>query len=84
MLIELSTILPLKDVYKRQDYHHLVKLWFLYAPASIALVLLTFTGLGLQRAGADDRAWLNLGFTTLQDVYKRQRNGCGSYSEASS
>lgn len=32
------------------DYHHLVKLWFLYAPASIALVLLTFTGLGLQRA----------------------------------
>lgn len=48
------------------DYHHLVKLWFLYAPASIALVLLTFTGLGLQRAGADDRAWLNLGFTTLQ------------------
>lgn len=27
---------------------------------------LTFTGLGLQRAGADDRAWLNLGFTTIQ------------------
>ncbi len=48
------------------DYHHLVKLWFIYAPAALILVGLTFTGLGLQRAGADDRAWLNLGFTTLQ------------------
>lgn len=48
------------------DYHHFIKLWFIYAPAAVALVLLTFTGLGLQRAGADDRAWLNLGFTTLQ------------------
>jgi rod shape determining protein RodA len=48
------------------DYHNLVKLWFIYAPAAIALVLLTFTGLGLQRSGADDKAWLNLGFTTLQ------------------
>lgn len=38
----------------------------LYAPAALFLVLLTFTGLGLQRAGADDRAWLNLGFTTIQ------------------
>ncbi|MGN0621429.1 MAG: FtsW/RodA/SpoVE family cell cycle protein [Porcipelethomonas sp.] len=48
------------------DYHHLVKLWFIYVPVSLVLVGLTFTGLGLQRAGADDRAWLNLGFTTLQ------------------
>ena len=48
------------------DYHHFIKLWFIYAPPAVALVLLTFTGLGLQRAGADDRAWLNLGFTTLQ------------------
>lgn len=48
------------------DYHRLVKLWFIYAPIALVLVGLTFTGLGLQRAGADDRAWLNLGFTTLQ------------------
>lgn len=48
------------------DYHTLSRLWFLYAPAALFLVLLTFTGLGLQRAGADDRAWLNLGFTTIQ------------------
>ncbi len=48
------------------DYQKLAKLWFLYAPASLLLVLLTFTGLGYQRAGADDKAWLNLGFMTLQ------------------
>lgn len=48
------------------DYHHIAKLWFLYTPAALALVLLTFTGLGLKTAGADDQAWLNLGFTTLQ------------------
>lgn len=48
------------------DYHTLSRLWFLYAPIALALVLLTFTGLGLQRAGADDRAWLNLGFMTMQ------------------
>ena len=48
------------------DYHTLSRLWFLCAPAALFLVLLTFTGLGLQRAGADDRAWLNLGFTTIQ------------------
>lgn len=48
------------------DYHTLSRLWFLYAPIALVLVLLTFTGLGLQRAGADDRAWLNLGFMTMQ------------------
>ncbi len=48
------------------DYHTLSRLWFLYAPAALFLVLLTFTGLGIQRAGADDRAWLNLGFMTIQ------------------
>lgn len=48
------------------DYHTLSKLWFLYAPIALALVLLTFTPLGIQRAGADDRAWLNLGFMTMQ------------------
>ncbi|HHX56882.1 MAG TPA: FtsW/RodA/SpoVE family cell cycle protein [Clostridiales bacterium] len=48
------------------DYHVLAKLWFLYAPVCVVLVLLTFTSLGLQREGADDKAWLNLGFTTIQ------------------
>ena len=48
------------------DYHILAKLWFLYAPVCIILVLLTFTSLGMQREGADDKAWLNLGFTTIQ------------------
>lgn len=48
------------------DYHTISRLWFLYAPIALALVLLTFTALGYQREGADDRAWLNLGFTTIQ------------------
>lgn len=48
------------------DYRKYIKLWYIYLPAACALVLLTFTPLGLQREGADDRAWLNLGFTTLQ------------------
>lgn len=48
------------------DYRKLAKLWFLYAPAAMLLTLLTFTPLGYQREGADDKAWLNLGFTTLQ------------------
>lgn len=49
------------------DYNKLAKLWFLYAPISLAMVLLTFTGLGIQREGADDKAWLNLfGITTIQ------------------
>lgn len=49
------------------DYHWFTKLWFLYAPAAIGLTLLTFTSLGYQpNASADDKAWLNLGFTTFQ------------------
>lgn len=48
------------------DYGKLVKLWFLYAPAALFLVLLTWTSLGTQREGADDRAWLNLGFIQFQ------------------
>ncbi|MBP0990216.1 MAG: FtsW/RodA/SpoVE family cell cycle protein [Oscillospiraceae bacterium] len=41
------------------DYHFLAKLWKLHLPISIALVALTFF-IGLGRAGADDRAWINL------------------------
>ena len=48
------------------DYRKLAKLWFIYAPASLILVLLTFTSLGYQREGADDKAWIDVGFTTLQ------------------
>lgn len=48
------------------DYHKLVRLWFLYAPIALILTLLTFTALGHKRAGADDQAWLNLGFIQFQ------------------
>ncbi|MDD6279495.1 MAG: FtsW/RodA/SpoVE family cell cycle protein [Ruminococcus sp.] len=48
------------------NYRKLVKLWFIYAPAALILVGLTWTSLGYQRAGADDRAWLNLGFIQFQ------------------
>ncbi len=48
------------------DYNKLAKLWFLYAPVAIGLVMLTFTPLGIQREGTDDRAWIDLGVTTFQ------------------
>lgn len=49
------------------DYHWFTKLWFLYAPAAIGLTLLTFTSLGYQPVeGVDDKAWIDLGFMTMQ------------------
>ena len=48
------------------DYHKLVKLWFIFAPVSLILTALTFTSLGFQREGADDKAWLNVGFVQFQ------------------
>lgn len=48
------------------DYHKLVKLWFIYVPVALVLVGLTFTSLGYQRAGADDKAWLKLGSFQFQ------------------
>ena len=48
------------------DYRKLAKFWFLYAPAALALVGLTFTGLGYGREGADDRNWIDLKFIQLQ------------------
>ncbi|MCR5111155.1 MAG: FtsW/RodA/SpoVE family cell cycle protein [Ruminococcus sp.] len=48
------------------DYHKLVKLWFIFAPLALLLVALTFTPLGYQREGADDKAWLNIGFVQFQ------------------
>lgn len=50
------------------DYNKLAKLWFLYAPLALGLVILTFTALGTQREGsiAEDKAWVDLGFMTVQ------------------
>ena len=48
------------------DYRKLVKLWFIYVPVALVLMGLTFTSLGYQRAGADDKAWLKLGFFQFQ------------------
>ncbi len=48
------------------DYHKLAKLWFLYAPAALGLFALTFTSLGYGREGADDVAWIDLGFVQIQ------------------
>lgn len=48
------------------DYHKIVKLWYIYAPISVLLVLLTFTSLGITVESTGDRAWLDLGFITVQ------------------
>lgn len=49
------------------DYKWFSKLWFIYLPATIGLTLLTFTSLGTSGLeGADDRAWIDLGFMTIQ------------------
>lgn len=49
------------------DYHKFTKLWFLYVPGAVGLTLLTFTPLVYKPVeSADDAAWIDLGFTTLQ------------------
>lgn len=48
------------------DYRKLCKLWFIFAPASLIMVFLTFTSLGVGVEGTDDVAWLDLGFITIQ------------------
>lgn len=48
------------------DYKNIAKLWFLYAPAALTPVLLTFTSLGIGVDGADDVAWLKIGPITFQ------------------
>lgn len=48
------------------DYRKLVKLWFVFVPISLALVALTFTSLGYQRDGADDRGWIEIFGFSLQ------------------
>lgn len=48
------------------DYQKLAKLWFLYVPAALIPVGLTFTSLGIGVEGADDVAWLNIGPISFQ------------------
>lgn len=49
------------------DYRWFSKLWFIYLPATVGFTLLTFTALGVSGLeGADDKAWIDLGFMTVQ------------------
>ncbi len=48
------------------DYKFLSRIWWLYAPIALVLVLLLFTPLGRGVEGADDIGWLNLGFIQFQ------------------
>lgn len=47
------------------DFETLLKRWYIIGGAGLLLVLLTFV-IGTGPAGTDDKAWLNLGFTTFQ------------------
>lgn len=48
------------------DYKKIARLWFLYVPAALVPVALTFTSLGVGVEGTDDVAWLRLGPVTFQ------------------
>ncbi len=48
------------------DYRKLVKLWWIFVPIALGLVALTFTSLGITRAGADDRAWIRIFGVSMQ------------------
>lgn len=50
------------------DYNNLAKWWKFYVPATVLLMVLTFTKLGQTRTDAieTNRSWLNIGFTTIQ------------------
>lgn len=52
-------------IISRFDYSTLAKLWKLHVPITLLLVILTFF-IGIEPEGSDDKAWLNLGITTLQ------------------
>ncbi len=47
------------------DYEHLMRRWYLVAALGVIPVILTFF-IGFAPEGTDDKAWLNLGFTTFQ------------------
>lgn len=48
------------------DYKKIANLFWLYVPVSLVLVGLTFTSLGYGRGEADDIAWIDLGFISIQ------------------
>ena len=48
------------------NYRFISKIWFVYAPIALILVLLLFTSLGQGREGADDVGWLQVGGFTIQ------------------
>ncbi len=48
------------------NYKFIAKLWYIYAPISLLFTLLLFTSLGVQREGADDIGWLDLGMIQFQ------------------
>ncbi|MCH5324811.1 MAG: rod shape-determining protein RodA [Eubacterium sp.] len=48
------------------NYKFIAKLWYIYAPVSLGMTLLLFTSLGVQRQGADDIGWLDLGIMQFQ------------------
>ena len=50
----------------RHNCEKLAKRWYVYTVPLLVMTLLTFTPLGLKVDTADDKAWLNLGFTSLQ------------------
>ena len=47
------------------DFEHYLKRWYLIALLGLIPVLLTFV-IGIAPEGTDDKAWLDLGFTTFQ------------------
>ena len=47
------------------DFETFMKRWYMVAAVGLIPVLLTFV-IGFGPAGTDDKAWLNLGFTTFQ------------------
>lgn len=47
------------------NYNEIIRRWYLVAAVGLIPVLLTFV-IGLGPAGTDDKAWLDLGFTTFQ------------------
>lgn len=58
--------LLLAVILSRIDYEAICTLWPVWSVVSLALVLLTFTSLGLNATGTDDTAWLSIGPITFQ------------------
>ncbi len=65
-LISMSLGLTASIIVSHIDYRKLVKLWFIFIPVTLAIVALTFTSLGYQRDGADDRGWIMVFGVSLQ------------------